>query len=533
MATSPPQSPRRRGGDIALDLGGRRPDPAGAMSPLMTGFWATKVGHLRRPVFFSVGARRRRRRSEGFRVLGQSPRHTWAALPFRLRPLPSHLAVQSNCLLELLVMKCTSKEDILYKCHEKYGGAVRLWLGPNQLLVSIKDTELINEVLTKAEDKLPLTGRAFRLAFGKSSFFVSFLTSYGIRNYLISHLKAHLVLEAPTSIGSIDYGGLDVEHQRKSLELKLGGKLLERARLIPGEIFDCVIDRAQSTTAKGGIDCEMLSQHLAFTILGATIFGDVFLTWPKATLYEELLMKIAKDACFWASYGVAPFWKQEFCKYQDSCTKLKSLTQELIKECRQDSKSDFLLDFDGHDDMRCEPCGEIISLMFHGSLTMASLIANILTRLVTHLDIQDKIHSEIVMAQKTGRRPDQQNVDIMPISWQLYMNQFVFFQLDLYCKDALSGMVIREPAVSVCFIAKAFPMPAQFASLSSAFVRNGMVIPAASIIVVPVQLVQTDCSNWGNDAGQFNPYRFLSRTNGSGRFISNQKELLTVSSGNK
>ncbi|KAL0349403.1 UNVERIFIED_CONTAM: hypothetical protein Sangu_1168100, partial [Sesamum angustifolium] len=58
----PPLSPRRQGGNIALDLGGRRPDPAGAMSPLMIGFSATEVGHLRCPIFFSVGTRRRRRR---------------------------------------------------------------------------------------------------------------------------------------------------------------------------------------------------------------------------------------------------------------------------------------------------------------------------------------------------------------------------------------------------------------------------------------------------------------------------------------
>ncbi|KAL0358401.1 UNVERIFIED_CONTAM: hypothetical protein Sangu_0689500 [Sesamum angustifolium] len=58
MATSP----HRHGGDIALDLGGCRPDPTEAISPLMIGFWVTEVGHLRRPIFFSVGARRRWRR---------------------------------------------------------------------------------------------------------------------------------------------------------------------------------------------------------------------------------------------------------------------------------------------------------------------------------------------------------------------------------------------------------------------------------------------------------------------------------------
>lgn len=167
--------------------------------------------------------------------------------------------------------------------------------------------------------------------------------------------------------------------------------MLERASLIPEHILGRVIENAQSATTDGAVDSETISLHIAYTILGATIFGDVFLSWPKATVYEELLMKIAKDACFWASYGITPFWKSGFRRYQDSCSKLKCLTKELIKECSQNCKSGFLWDFDGHDSMEYDPCGEIISLMFHGSLTMAALIGNILTRLVTCVDIQDKV----------------------------------------------------------------------------------------------------------------------------------------------
>lgn len=61
--------------------------------------------------------------------------------------------------------------DVLSKSHEKYGPILKLWLGPTQLLVSVKDPVLIQEVLIKAEDKLPFTGRAFHLAFGQSSLF--------------------------------------------------------------------------------------------------------------------------------------------------------------------------------------------------------------------------------------------------------------------------------------------------------------------------------------------------------------------------
>ena len=63
--------------------------------------------------------------------------------------------------------------DVLYDSHKKYGPVVKLWLGPMQLLVSVKEPALLKEILVKAEDKLLLTGRAFRLAFGRSSLFTS------------------------------------------------------------------------------------------------------------------------------------------------------------------------------------------------------------------------------------------------------------------------------------------------------------------------------------------------------------------------
>lgn len=46
---------------------------------------------------------------------------------------------------------------------------------------------------------------------------------------------------------------------------------------------------------------------------------------------------------------------------------------------------------------------------------------------------------------------------------------------------------------------------------------NGVTVPAGAVLVVPVQLVQKDDFNWGKDASDFNPYRFLSDvTEGSG-----------------
>lgn len=71
--------------------------------------------------------------------------------------------------------------DYLSDAHEKYGSAVKLWLGPTQLLVSLRDPKLIREMLLKAADKLPFSGRAFHLAFGRSSLFASSFHKVGFK----------------------------------------------------------------------------------------------------------------------------------------------------------------------------------------------------------------------------------------------------------------------------------------------------------------------------------------------------------------
>lgn len=211
-----------------------------------------------------------------------------------------------------------------------------------------------------------------------------------------------------------------MQKRRESLATELNGRLLERGNVIHARVVDCVMERICKITDKGSIECKMVSQHMAFTMLGATIFGDAFLAWSKANVYEELLMMIAKDACFWASYSVTPFWKRGFWRYQHLCTKLKCLTQDIIQQCRKNCKlfcpvdrnshnetpnkgmeaaiggpscSDILLTQEPHGQLhaREEPCGNIMGVMFHGYLTTAGLVGNILATLATHREIQDKV----------------------------------------------------------------------------------------------------------------------------------------------
>ncbi|XP_044462536.1 cytochrome P450 4d1-like isoform X1 [Mangifera indica] len=308
-----------------------------------------------------------------------------------------------------------SLTEVLSQSHDKYGSVVKLWLGPTKLLVSINEPVLIKEMLLKAKDKLPLTGRAFSLAFGQSSLFAS----------------------------SFD----KVQKRRESLALELNGRLLETENVIPTRVVDSVMDRIHGIMVKGSSDCGVISQKMALTMLGATIFGDAFLAWSKATVYEELLKKIAKDTCFWASYSVTPYWKRGFWRYQHICTRLKCLTQDIIKQCRKNCKLFFHLDQSsdnetsktgmetalggpscsdvpvpdnlfsqgliGRLNVREEPCANLMGVMFHGYLTMTGLIANVLARLATHQEIQDKIYKEIIMARKGSVKQEQQSVDKM------------------------------------------------------------------------------------------------------------------------
>ncbi|XP_031371615.1 cytochrome P450 4F11-like isoform X1 [Punica granatum] len=377
--------------------------------------------------------------------------------------------------------------DVLSGFHERYGSIFKLWLGPTQLLVSVKDPEVVKEILLKAEDKLPLTGRAFHLAFGPSSLFRS---SYD-----------------------------EVQKRRESLSVELNTSLLKSINVIPVTVLDSINNKITVAMAKGSANSEQISRHIAFTILGATLFGETFLTWSKASIYEKLLMSVAKDACFWASYNVTPFWRRGFWEYHSSCSKLRCLTQEIVQLCSKNrvrccnqrssaNPKDKGLEA-AYDGLACssammsssffpdeicsilcsseELSANIMGVMFHGYLTTAGLICNVLVRIVKHPEIQDQIYSEIVMAKK-GLLKDKQNVDDM--------------------------ILLTATVYESARLLPAWPLLQRCSLENDLHLKCGAIIPAGAVLVVPVQLVQMDGSSWGKDATEFNPYRFLSIAQG-------------------
>ncbi|XP_052163009.1 uncharacterized protein LOC127780099 [Oryza glaberrima] len=373
----------------------------------------------------------------------------------------------------------------LSKLHGSYGPVVRLWLGPSQLLVSVKDSRVIKELLTKAEDKLPLTGKTYNLACGKLGLFISSFEK--------------------------------VKSRRESLKSFLDEKLSVGASGSSFKIIQIVLDRIDSIMARDFLDCRYFSQHMAFNIVGSALFGDAFFDWSDASAYEELMMTVAKDACFWASYAVPPFWKPDYRRYRTLCAQLKILTQGIVAKSRNQNGVLSLIDLsssqrsermikdpcrgvsllDGVISSRClneaaegplsseEICGNIMGLMLHGISTCANLIGNILTRLALYPNLQCQLHSEIVSGHSESSE--------LKIDDVLRMK----FLLATVCESA--RLLPAGPLLQRCSLQ-------QDVNLNSS-----ITIPAGAILVIPLHLVQMEASTWGNDACQFNPNRFLKK----------------------
>eukprot|EP01018_Ginkgo_biloba_P010958 Gb_30571 [translate_table: standard] len=375
----------------------------------------------------------------------------------------------------------------LSQTHEEYGSVVRIWLGPTQLLVSVKDPELIQQLLVQAEDRLPLTAKAFQLAFGKSSLFVSSFAQ--------------------------------VQKRRISLEHQLNGKLLERVHLISLKVVDCVKHWADDGASGWEFDCKSASQHMAFSVLGATLFGDGFLVWPAAREFEEQLMMIAKEACFWATYNVLPLWNKGFQRYKAMCARLQALTEQMIKEGKkqhcnlrsshqglfpeishvgiaagyQGTSGEFVEDLiagflsspdsSSHMNLAEEVRGNIMGMMFHGCLTITGIISGALTKLAQHSKIQAKVYAEIISICGGIASPSAMDV------------QKMHFLLATVHEAA--RLLPAGPLLQRCSLKHDMKL------------RQDITVPAGAILAVPIQLVQMDVCNWGDDAHIFNPERFL------------------------
>lgn len=93
-----------------------------------------------------------------------------------------------------------------------------------------------------------------------------------------------------------------------------------------------------------------------------------------------------------------------------------------------------------------------------------------------------------------------------------YLNLFGMPLLHLFncnflignCSLFIASVVITSVLItSFCFLCSSY--------IPDIRIKTGVTIPAGAVMVVPVQLVQMDDLSWGQDASEFNPYRFLSK----------------------
>ncbi|KAM0866014.1 hypothetical protein ACQ4PT_042898 [Festuca glaucescens] len=421
---------------------------------------------------------------------------------FRLWALGSRLPGPPALLADPgLAAVCRAGGDItgyLSKLHGTFGPVVRLWVGPSQLLVSVKDVSLIKQILAKAEDKLPLTERTYNLACGRLGLFISSFEK--------------------------------VKSSRGLLEVFLNEKLNIGASGSSFKIIEAILDRVDSTTDKDSPDCRYFSQHMAFNIIGAALFGEVFFDWSDAAAYEELLMIVAKDSCFWASYAVPPFWKPGYRKYRSLCAKLKILTEGIIRKSIEQSsllghndlrfckKSEGVVKdpvgctslLDGIISGRClygavegslsseeEICGNVVGLMLHGISASANLIGSILTRLVLYPKLKDQLYVDIVAVCNQSSELEVDDVLRMQ------------FLLATVCESA--RLLPAGPLLQRCSLQHDLTL------------KSSIIIPAGATLVIPLHLVQMDVSVWGHDACQFNPSRLLQKDIDLGEILAAHK----------
>lgn len=382
---------------------------------------------------------------------------------------------------------------LLSELHEEYGPTVRLWLGPTRLLVSIKDQRLVDEVLQRARDRPPGTGKALHLVYGKSNFF-------------------------PASF-------FEAKKRRVLFNEELNGKVMGTVEVICNRVLGHLKDTDKLSTSGEGVDSKSFSQHLAFSVLGATLFGDSFFSWSAVDEFEKLLLRIANEACFWSTFSIMPFWNKRFRTYRNNCYKLQRLTEDIIAKCSQHrdkalaSRSSQLADSNscmeafnlgmaaGYKGTGLDLSGEmvsglmrdigwsgsmnameglrgsLISMMFHGSLTTAGILSGALTRLALHPSVQAKVHAEIDNICGKKLPPTIDDVKNM---------HYLMATLHESARLLPSGPLLQRCSL--------------FHGLR---LSQRLTVPAGAILAIPVQLIQVEKENWGEDAEVFNPDRFL------------------------
>ncbi|CAI5969708.1 unnamed protein product [Closterium sp. NIES-65] len=169
---------------------------------------------------------------------------------------------------------------------------------------------------------------------------------------------------------------------------------------------------------------------------------------------------------------------------------------------------------------------EAASLMLHGHLSVPGLLERVLVALAAHPDIQDKIVQEIRAVANGGSPTDEDLQKLAFLNAVIYETSRLMPCQPLVTRSALSEN-IRLPV---------FPSPQLGSSSDGGFrsasegssrgemhgdvhegVKSGgdgdntrfLSVPSGTVLALPMHLLQTDPSFWGDDALEFRPERFI------------------------
>ncbi|CAI7858551.1 unnamed protein product [Closterium sp. NIES-53] len=161
---------------------------------------------------------------------------------------------------------------------------------------------------------------------------------------------------------------------------------------------------------------------------------------------------------------------------------------------------------------------EAASLMLHGHLSVPGLLERVLVALAAHPDIQDKVVQEIRAVANGGSPTDE---DLQKLG---YLNAVIY---------EASRLMPCQPLVTRCALSENIRLPVSssttcgsiseegFRSASGGSSRgdvqdSGVVddtrflsVPSGTVLALPMHLLQTDPSFWGDDAFEFRPERFI------------------------
>jgi hypothetical protein len=307
-------------------------------------------------------------------------------------PLQTLVARSVNCAKADGPLKLL---ELFSTLHKEHGPVLKIWMGPTQLLVSIFDARIVNEVLEKAKDRVSTSQMALELAFGKGSLFF-----------------------APFS---------KVERQCAMYDREINGNLLAEVHAISHKVIQ-KLDLWAKPGQDGNweTDSNSCSQNMAFAVLGISIFGEGYVDWAVARKFEKLLVSIADEIPRWIRYTMPPVWRLSFIRFWRKCDQLKHLTESLVTEAQKVQSKLHQTDNPNNTDgttfkskrskgsldgkyKNKEVCGitdavtsnlvnkkilgegRVGAMMYHGGFTTAGILSGVLTQLAHHPEIQAKV----------------------------------------------------------------------------------------------------------------------------------------------